>query len=352
VALRALGLGDFLTALPALRAVRRALPDHDVVLAAPAALEPLVRLAGVADRMLATSGLEPLRWHGEPPDVAIDLHGRGPESHRLLAALAPRVLVAFACPKAGVEGPRWSPDEHEVVRWCRLVGSAGWPADPTDLRLSPPRRVAAVADAVVIHPGAAFRARRWPADRFAAVARWAVEQGWPVVFTGDGSERTLAEEVCRMAGLPLARVLAGRTDLEGLAAQVNEARVVVCGDTGVAHLATALGRPSVLLFGPTPPSRWGPPVTGPHTVIWRGSGVGDPWADVVDPALLRITVEEVVSRVQARVQRPPVSARGTTAASSPGPRPPRPPAASPAARAPASCPGNGPSGRPPAAARS
>ncbi len=317
--LRALGLGDFLTGVPAMRAIRRALPDHDIVLAAPPVLEPLVRLAGVADRLLAASGLQPLRWQGPPPDVAVDLHGSGPQSHRLLTALAPRRIVAFDCPSAGVQGPEWDADEHEVGRWCRLVTEAGWPAGPTDLRLSPPEPAPAFPDAVVVHAGAAYPARRWPADRFAAVARWVVEQGWPVVFTGSDDERRLAEEVCRAAGLPLDRVLAGKTDLEGLAAQVNAAPAVVCGDTGVAHLATALGRPSVLLFGPTPPSRWGPPSSGPHTVIWRGTTDGDPWADSPDPALLEITVDEVVSQMRDVLRRPPVPARGTTAASAPAP---------------------------------
>jgi len=187
--LRALGLGDFLTAVPAIRAIRRALPDHDVVLAAPPALEPLVRLAGVADRLLAASGLQPLRWHGPPPDVAVDLHGSGPQSHRLLTALAPRRIVAFGSPSAGVQGPEWDADEHEVERWCRLVTEAGWPADPTDLRLPAPEPDPAFPNAVVVHAGAAYPARRWPADRFAAVARWVAEQGWPVVFTGSDDER-------------------------------------------------------------------------------------------------------------------------------------------------------------------
>ena len=57
----------------------------------------------------------------------------------------------------------------------------------------------------------------------------------------------------------------------------------------VAHLATAYGTPSVLLFGPTAPSRWGPPADGPHEVLWCGDGTGDPWGDEPDPALLRIT---------------------------------------------------------------
>jgi len=350
--LRALGLGDFLTSVPAMRAVRRAMPDHEIVLAAPPALEPLVRLAGVADRLLATSGLEPVRWDGPAPDVAVNLHGKGPESHRLLTALGPADVVAFSCAEAGVHGPEWDAAEHEVVRWCRLVTGAGWPADRLDLRLCPPDRPPAVADAVVVHPGAASPARRWPVERFAAVARWAAGQGWPVVLTGNDAERPLARDVCRMAGLAPSAVLAGRTDLTGLAAQVGAARVVVCGDTGVAHLASALGRPSVLLFGPTPPSRWGPPVGGPHRVIWRGSTVGDPAGDLPDPALLRVTVDEVLSEVQAVLRRPALPAAGTTPASGPDPRRPPPAAPSPAAHEPASCQGSAPSGRPPAAARS
>jgi ADP-heptose:LPS heptosyltransferase len=68
----------------------------------------------------------------------------------------------------------------------------------------------------------------------------------------------------------------------------------VCGDTGVAHLATALGTPSVVLFGPTAPARWGPPPDRPiHRVLWAGAE-GDPHADRPDPGLLRIGVDDVL----------------------------------------------------------
>ena len=301
LALRALGLGDFLTGVPALRAVRRGFPDHEVVLAAPAVLEPLARLAGVADGLLDTRDLAALRWSGEAPDLAVNLHGRGPESHRLLMDCSPERLVAFGCPEVGYVGPAWRADEHEVLRWCRLLDSSGVPADPTDLRLPPPVRRATFPDAVVVHPGAAHPSRRWPAARFAAVARWAAEHGHRVVVTGGPSERELAEEVRRGAGLGAESVLAGRTDLEGLAAEIAEACLLVSGDTGVAHLASAFGTPSVLLFGPVPPALWGPPPDGPHTVIWHGDGSGDPWGSELDPALARITIEEVVEEMERRI---------------------------------------------------
>jgi ADP-heptose:LPS heptosyltransferase len=296
LALRALGLGDLLTGVPALRALRRAQADHELVVAAPAALADLVELSGVADRVLPTAGLEPVPWTGEAPALAVNLHGRGPQSHRMLQRLRPGRLVAFGCDEAQHPGPRWDADEHEVRRWCRLVTEQlGIAADPADLALAEPAVEPLVGGAVVVHPGAAFPARRWPVDRFAAVARWAVDQGHEVVVTGGPDEVGLAEDVRRLAGLPSSSVLAGRTDLLHLAAEVGAARLVVCGDTGLAHLATAYATPSVLLFGPTPPSRWGPPVDGPHEVLWRGVEVGDPWGGRPDAALLALGVDDVVA---------------------------------------------------------
>lgn len=303
VVLRALGLGDFLTAVPALRAIRRALPGHELVLATPVALRPLVDLSRTVDELLPTDGLEALAWDGLGPDVAVNLHGRGPESHRLLQGVRPGRLVAFANREARVDGPVWEPDEHEVARWSRLVEeSFDVRADRSDLRIDVPREAPVVSEAVVVHVGAAAPARRWPEDRFAVVARWAVDHGYPVVLTGSMHEVGLARRVAHLARLSAETVRAGQTDLAQLAALVASARLVVSGDTGMAHLASAYGTPSVLLFGPTPPARWGPPRDGPHTVIWHGYEVGDPSADEVDPALLGIHSAEVLTAAEVRLR--------------------------------------------------
>ena len=300
--LRALGLGDFLAGVPALRALRRAVPAAELVLAAPAGLAPLVDLAGVADRVLDTAGPVTPPWRGERPDLAVDLHGRGPRSHRALLALEPARLLAFDCPEAGHHGPLWVADEHERDRWCRLVAEGlGVTADPDDVLLRSPERPSPAPDAVVLHPGAGARARRWPVERFAAVARHLRDEGHRVVVTGSADERATACDVARLAGLGADAVLAGRTDLGQLAALVSGARLVVCGDTGTAHLASAYAVPSVVLFGPVPPSEWGPPTTGPHTVLWSGLRRGDPHGDSLDPGLEAISVDEVLAAVRARL---------------------------------------------------
>jgi ADP-heptose:LPS heptosyltransferase len=93
-------------------------------------------------------------------------------------------------------------------------------------------------------------------------------------------------------------VLAGRTDLLTLAATVARAGRVVSGDTGVAHLATAFGTPSVVLFGPTPPSEWGPPPQNGRHIALHTGGRGDPHASEPDPALLRISVDDVLEALR------------------------------------------------------
>lgn len=299
VVLRALGLGDLLTAVPALRAVRRAHPGARVSLAAPASLRALALHTGAVDDVVDTAPLAPLAPELAGADLAVNLHGRGPQSTARLAATSPRRLVAYGLP----DGPRWTADEHEVVRWCRLLEQSGIPADPRDLLLEVPAAEPPVRDAVVVHPGAAQASRRWPAQRWGRVAAALAAAGHDVRVTGSTGELGLADDVARRAGLGPEAVLAGRTDLPGLCALVAAARLLVSPDTGVAHLATAFGTPSVVLFGPTPPALWGPPTDRPqHRVLWAGR-TGDNFAAEPDAGLLELTVEQVLEAAEAVVRR-------------------------------------------------
>jgi len=293
--LRALGVGDLAAGVPALRGLRAAFPDRTLALAAPAWLTPLVELVGGVDRIVPAdglAGLPPL----PPPQLAVNLHGSGPQSHRLLQALRPARMYAFANAAAGhLDGPTWAEEEHEVRRWCRLLSHYDVRADPADLALAVPA-TAAPRRVTIVHPGAKSPARRWP--HFAAVARELAARGHRVVVTGSAGERDLAGGVARDAGLPPAAVLAGETGLAELAALVAHARLLVSGDTGIAHLATAYRTPSVVLFGPVPPRRWGPPPDRAyHRAIWHGTRAerGDTLTPGVHPALLRVGVDEVLA---------------------------------------------------------
>ncbi|GLZ29177.1 glycosyl transferase [Lentzea sp. NBRC 105346] len=283
--LRALGLGDLLTAVPALRGLRRAFPDAEITLAAPAWLADVVERIDAVDRLLPTEALAPIDF--DRPGLAVNLHGRGPQSVARLLATGPRRLITYDV---------WRENRHEVLRWCDLLEGYGIRCDPEDLCLP---AVGARTDRIVIHPGASHGSRRWPADRFAAVARELPN----VVVTASPGEVPLARRIVRD---PFVGSLAELLDL------VATARLVICGDTGVAHVATAYGTPSVVLFGPVSPKLWGP-LSGPHRVLWHGR-TGDTFARSPDPGLLEITVDEVLEAVGGVLCRESVSSARATSA--------------------------------------
>lgn len=310
VVLRALGLGDLLATVPALRAIARAFPRHRRILATTEFVSTLAAVLPGVDEVRVVEELGALPPDLARADVGVNLHGRGPESHRLLVALRPGRLIAFRHDDVDEShaGAPWMPDEHEVPRWCRMLVHHGIDADPRQLSLALPRRrphADVGLGTTIVHPGAASVARQWPWQRFAAVARHEHRRGRRVLVTGSRQERPLACAVADRAGLPRSSVFAGYTTVVDLLHLVADADRIVCGDTGVAHVATAVGTPSVVLFGPTPPHLWGPPSDGAHEALWRGRR-GSPHGDEPFPPLLEISVEEVIDAMD-RVTPPPVS---------------------------------------------
>lgn len=295
VVLRALGLGDLLTGVPALRGLRRHYPEARVMLAAPSRYRELALLTGAVDDVLPTARLGDLQPLPQPPELAINLHGCGPQSIDHLLAWRPHTVLTH-CHRhhPALAGPPWRTDVHEVHRWCALLEWAGIPCEADNMRLPRPAVHPDRIGAVVIHPGASAPARQWPADRFAAVASALRDEGHEIVITGSAGEFGLAHEVARAARLPRTAVVAGLLDLTAMVALISDSRLVICGDTGVAHLAASTGTASVVLFGPTPPGRWGPRGPAPHIALWTG-GVGDPHADVPHEGLLVITVDRVLA---------------------------------------------------------
>ncbi|MEJ2870723.1 glycosyltransferase family 9 protein [Actinomycetospora sp. OC33-EN08] len=309
--------------MPALRLLRRALPDEGFVLHGPAWVAdvpgfPVVpappdvsggtRLtssvsraprspappatSGVSDGPSLTSDVR------TAPITLVNLHGRGPQSHARLDALVPddgsARRIGHAAP--GWDGPPWTddPTRPERRRWCDLLAACGLvtadeaAAAADDLRLPGPTPPAVGNGAVVIHPGAAFGSKRWPVERFAAVARALGARGHEVVVTGGPDEAGLTTQVP-------GRDLAGRTSVGELCRLVAHARLVIAGDTGIAHVATAYGTPSVTLFGPVGPEQWGPPADPRHVTLTDASvRRGERFADEPDPALLAVGIDDVL----------------------------------------------------------
>ena len=295
---RALVLGDLLCATPALRALRAAAPRARIVLCCLPWAEDL------ASRL--TSGAEFLRFPGHPDlperrpapgefdrfvdaarsrrfDAALQLHGSGGIVNPLLVSLGARHTAGFAADgtAAGLDlAVPWPEQGTEIERCLRLTDALGAPraglALDFPLRDEDHRQAAALLDAAgvrrpfaVVHAGSQLPSRRWPPGRVAAVADALAARGLDVVLTGSAAEGALAQAVIAAGhGDP-----ADLTGLTGsvwvLGALVAASALVVANDTGLSHIAAALGVPSTIVASGSDVSRWAPLDHDRHPVLWH-----------------------------------------------------------------------------------
>ena len=112
---------------------------------------------------------------------------------------------------------------------------------------------------VVLVPGARWETKRWPLDHYAALVRKFLAEGTWVVLAGGPEDAPLGKKIRELAGPePHMRDWIGGTSLRELGALIKGARFYVSGDTGPLHIATALQKPLVTMYGPTRPDRTGP----------------------------------------------------------------------------------------------
>lgn len=317
--LRHHGLGDLVTAQPALRALRKAFPEHRLVCTCPSWLLPLAECFGTADQFIseivsgssrANATVDPtchqqvdvallanvLAEAGEV-DVIISLRTPGPELPPVVDVLAPRLLVSYRTDLIGATAnfPTLDFTDHILVRWQRLLSTIDiLPCDEDMYReLAVPESCRRFT---IIHIGAGSPSRLWPLARWVEVTDHLHQAGHQIALTGSRSEEPLIAELARRVGLP-AHCDCSDTDIQALAQLVAGARLVVSTDTGVAHLATAFRRPAVTLFGPVPPAWWGPPPGNPqHRTLWAGK-TGDTYGSEADLGLLELTVGDVLCAI-------------------------------------------------------
>jgi ADP-heptose:LPS heptosyltransferase len=301
VLVRALkGLGDFLCVVPALRALRAALPHSHITLLGPKSSEALAtRFSHYIDELLPFPGFPgipeaPVDVTRLPAffaqaqacrfDLAPQMHGNGALMNPFTVMLGARTNAGYHAPGAYCPDPErfllLEESDHEVQRWLRLLEHLGvpslgrqleFPLTQTDWDLL--QGVPEAADLyksryIVIHPGASEMSRRWSLQNFASVADYLARDGFRVVLSGVSDEAGIADDVAARMRYPAVN-LAGRTGLGALAALLSEASLLVSNDTGVSHLAAALRVPSVILFMASDPQRWAPLNRDLHRIVGR-----------------------------------------------------------------------------------
>ena len=331
---RALVLGDMLCAVPALRAVRRALPEARLTLVGlPWAAELASRLDAVDDFIALPGypGLPELACdvrrlpaffevvQSRRFDLALQLHGSGGIVNPLVAQFGAAATAGFHdghcwLPPADRERYRlWPATGHEIERLLALTDHLGMPRQGLELEFpltEADRRQARELlpggrPYAVVHAGAQLASRRWPAERFAAVARRIAESGLQVVLTGGPTELALTDNIARQMRLPSID-LAGKTTLWSLGAVIEGAQYLVSNDTGVSHIAAALHCPSVVISCGADTARWAPLDHHLHRVLahdlpcrpcaWPVCPYGHPCADAIG-------VDEVTASLPRTLER-------------------------------------------------
>ncbi len=294
-------LGDVVQSLPVAVAIKSQLPGArvDWIVERPSA--PLLVGHPALDRVLVSPRHEMFGENGKliSPvrrfirelrqvryDVVLDLH-------QLMKSAIFVALSRGAC-KVGWRGgkeplaawplserlPPYDIERHALDRYLDILEPLGLmrPARP-DYGLAPraPAREAArrleeripgKGPLVLLHPVAKWESKLWPPSHWVELARGLLERGVRLALTGAAEDRKVTASIARACGEGVLD-LAGHTELPQLAALITRARIMVCTDTGVMHLAAALGTPVVALFGPTAPWRTGPYGPG-HTVLRLG----------------------------------------------------------------------------------
>ena len=292
------GLGDLLCAVPALAGLRAALPAAEITFIGrggsrwfperfPQLLDGWIGCDWCPGLVESTSdpaalGAVLAAARNRRFDVVIQLHGDGLVTNSFCASLGAAYRGGLA--RDDGDHVRVVDDAtHEIDRCVDAVRAVGLDIDrgPMGMALRSDDRVPEQVDGrpyAVVHAGASRPERRWPATAFAEVAHHLLADVDRVVLTGGPGEGAVIGAVA--AALPSPDTgavidLHGRTTIGSLAALLASARVVVSNDTGVAHLAAAVGAPTVTLFGAADRPRWEPPGA-------RCLGGADGWPAVDD----------------------------------------------------------------------
>ena len=328
------GLGDAILSTPVFPAVRKALPHADVRLLCRAAWAPLFEGDPDIDRVIAYPGkyrrffplVRALRTFR--PDLAIILHGNDPDIIPLAYLAGSRFIVRI--PTAGTrygfllsnrdrDSDRETvPGVHYIDNRLRILDTLGIAPVTTAPRvhLDPALQERARAEHEarrrprpywVLHAFAADTYKNWPASRSHDLLARTAER-YPkhtVLLTGAREERPALLDIA--AGFSHARVVAGEMNIAETAACLADAACVVGPDTGVLHLAAALGAPVVGLYGATSAALVGPRSGHPASVVIEkptdSARVGRQFAAKAGTGMARITVDEVLaamSRVLGR----------------------------------------------------
>jgi heptosyltransferase I len=327
-------MGDVLHAMPAVAALRMALPETRIGWAIERRWAELLSdpasgaMAAAGDHKLVDSihVVDTLAWRKElfsattyygmrraidrlrTEEYAVGLDVQGAIKSAVLAKVSGvQRICGFAAPREQLAAMFYRQriqaqashvvDQNlelasAVARQSLRPGTFDLPRSPrADAWCEKTLRELAISRFVILNPGSGWGAKSWPAERFAEVAKRLRELGLQCIVNFGPNERQLADMVAEHSSGAARPISCSVTELVAL---TRRASLFVGGDTGPLHLAAGLNIPCVALFGPTDPARNGP--YGTPSVVLRNQKSVTSYSHVADadPGLQSITVDEVI----------------------------------------------------------
>ena len=268
------GLGDTLWGTPTILSLRQSFPESYIAaLTCPIGYEvlksnPRLNALFVVKEPIFFKFFSLLRsLRKEKFDTVLILHA----SQRLIFPLCSRIGATHILGTKGINKgldslltstltPHY---EHEIVRRLRMVEEIGGKIHSEELSffLTEQEKLLPEKDWIAIHPGSKDGFKRWPKRNFIQLG---IKINKPVVVTGTVDEKALVEEVASKIPGALAYII---PSLDAFAKIITQAELLISSDTGSIHLACALKRPVIAIYGPTDPALCGPHTAEKATVL-------------------------------------------------------------------------------------
>ena len=331
-------VGDAAMTVSALRELRRGLPDaHITLVSRPGAADIFIDADFIDEVLvyerkgLGSTWSQASEWRRRRFDLAL-LFQNAFEAAAIAFLARVRQRIGYAADRRGkllthaVPLPAWKDERHEIFYYLNLVAelerflcgtSAIESTEPQfALSVSSDRQHRAKeflrehglrigTPVVLLCPGSInSRAKRWPAERYAAVADHFAEAGASVALIGSLAEMEVSNEVSRLTrSTPV--MLTGQTSVAEATAVISVANILITNDTGPAHIGSALGTPTLVIFGPTNPLTTRPFATNAEIIQQKPDCAPCMLRDcpIDHRCMTAITPEEVFAQANAMMSR-------------------------------------------------
>ena len=258
-------IGDFILTLPALKLLRHGFPSAYLEVLGYKHIAVLATMSGYANATRSIESASLASFFSRDGDLGPDLVDYFGSFQQVISYLFdPDRIFADNLKRAGVRhllvgSPKVTDQEHAARQLARPLESLGLYLDDPAAIILPPEGRRRDPSLIAIHPGSGSESKTWPLERWVEIARSLLLPNDKTRLLLIGGEADHGRTPQLRAALPDERVeIAQELTLADLAARLQECGLFLGHDSGISHLAAAVGTPCLLLFGPTDPAIWAP----------------------------------------------------------------------------------------------